>query len=87
MDFSTQYSYFFFQVLRRNTAQQVCPKDAPATAVGEVLAGWSSLELMGQRPWRAGKHLLEPPEAQAEAECVRAVQDRESKQVGGKESL
>lgn len=41
--------------------------------VSDLLEGWSKLEFYGQRPWRPGKHSLEPPEQQREAEGIKVV--------------
>lgn len=81
----TQHPGFYYQqaaqyaVLRRKTALQVC-KDVTAP-VSDLLEGWNELEFYGQRPWRPGKHSLEPPEQQREAEGIREVQYHEVKEV------
>lgn len=45
-------------------------QDVPAP-VSDVLEGWSKLDFYGQRPWRPGKHSLEPPEQQREMEGIK----------------
>lgn len=81
----TQHPGFYYQqaaqyaVLRRKTALQVC-KDVTAP-VSDLLEGWNKLEFYGQRPWRPGKHSLEPPEQQREAEGIKEVQYHELKEV------
>nr|XP_045621115.1 trafficking protein particle complex subunit 11-like isoform X2 [Procambarus clarkii] len=81
----TQHPGFYYQqaaqyaVLRRKTALQVCKElSAP---VSDLLEGWSKLEFYGQRPWRPGKHSLEPPEQQRETEGIKEVQYHEVKEV------
>ncbi|KAG7177145.1 Trafficking protein particle complex subunit 11-like [Homarus americanus] len=49
--------------------------------VSDLLEGWSKLEFYGQRPWRPGKHSLEPPEQQREAEGIKEIQYHEVKEV------
>lgn len=80
----TQHPGFYYQqsaqyaALRRDTAVQVC-KDVmnnPPSSSG-LLEGWKDLEFYGQRPWRAGKHSLEPPDPQIETEAISAVQHHE----------
>ncbi|XP_042226153.1 trafficking protein particle complex subunit 11-like [Homarus americanus] len=81
----TQHPGFYYQqaaqyaVLRRKTALQVC-KEVSAP-VSDLLEGWSKLEFYGQRPWRPGKHSLEPPEQQREAEGIKEIQYHEVKEV------
>lgn len=81
----TQHPGFYYQqaaqyaVLRRKTALQVC-KDVSAP-VSDLLEGWDKLEFYGQRPWRPGKHSLEPPEQEREAEGIKEVQYHEVKEV------
>lgn len=81
----TQHPGFYYQqaaqyaVLRRKTALQVC-KEVVAP-VSDLLDGWSKLEFYGQRPWRPGKHSLEPPEQQREMEGIKEVQYHEVKEV------
>lgn len=47
------------------------PKQDVTAPVSDLLEGWNELEFYGQRPWRPGKHSLEPPEQQREAEGIR----------------
>ncbi|RXG54551.1 Trafficking protein particle complex subunit 11 [Armadillidium vulgare] len=81
----TQHPGFYFQqaaqyaVLRRNTAFQVCKDIMPPEA--NLLEGWESLEFYGQRPWRPGKHSLEPPEMDTETEGMKALCYYEINQV------
>lgn len=81
----TQHPGFYYQqaaqyaVLRKKTALQVC-KDI-AAPVSDLLEGWSKLDFYGQRPWRPGKHSLEPPEQQREMEGIKEVQYHEVKEV------
>lgn len=77
----TQHPGFYYQqaaqfaALRRTTALHLC---ADATSVHDhLLDDWDKLEIYGQRPWRAGKHSLEPPESEREARGIEAVQHRE----------
>ncbi|KAK4294863.1 hypothetical protein Pmani_032542 [Petrolisthes manimaculis] len=81
----TQHPGFYYQqaaqyaVLRRKTALQVC-KDVSGP-VSDLLEGWDKLEFYGQRPWRPGKHSLEPPEQHREAEGIKEVQYHELREV------
>ncbi|MCL4132919.1 UNVERIFIED_CONTAM: hypothetical protein GTU68_025684 [Idotea baltica] len=81
----TQHPGFYYQqaaqyaVLRRNTAFQVCKETSPPD--GNLLEGWANLEFYGQRPWRPGKHSLEPPEMHTETEGMKAICHFEMTQV------
>ncbi|CAL4110444.1 unnamed protein product, partial [Meganyctiphanes norvegica] len=80
----TQNPGFYYQqaaqygALRRNTAAQVCKDvtNSPPSSTN-LLEGWKDLEFYGQRPWRAGKHSLEPPDPQRETEAISVVQHHE----------
>lgn len=43
--------------------------------MSDLLEGWSKLDFYGQRPWRPGKHSLEPPEQQREMEGIKVSGD------------
>ncbi|KAF2366830.1 Foie gras liver health family 1 [Trinorchestia longiramus] len=81
----TQHPGFYYQQaaqfasLRRTTALHLC---SGATGNHQhLLDGLESLEIYGQRPWRAGKHSLEPPESEREACGIEAVQYHELTKV------
>ena len=82
----TQHPGFYYQqaaqfaALRRNTAHHLCSNASSANL--PLLENWDNLEIYGQRPWRPGKHSLEPPESEREANGVDAVQYRELMDVG-----
>ncbi|KAA0199224.1 hypothetical protein HAZT_HAZT001821 [Hyalella azteca] len=81
----TQHPGFYYQQaaqfasLRRTTALHLC--SAATDQHNHMLDGIDSLEIYGQRPWRAGKHSLEPPEPEREACGVEAIQYHELTKV------